>query len=124
MSTNHPLLRKYPWAANHVKVQNSIDALDLKKKYNPQFTWDEADLKEEYIRRAGLMYKDIPAPLKPGEKPKRLNTQLSDMELMYKAKAAGLNTAGVEGRQDLLALANQADEMEAQAAAPKKAKKE
>lgn len=51
----------YSWALNKTKLAQSKHYLAEQKKINPSLVIDEASIKAEYIRRAGL----VDEPLKP-----------------------------------------------------------
>lgn len=45
----------YSWAVNKLKLEQSIQALNSKKKLDPKFEFGEDEVKEEYKKRAGLL---------------------------------------------------------------------
>lgn len=51
---------KFSWAYNSIKLHQAEMALTERKKLNPALVIDEAAIKEEYIKRAGLLTEDKP----------------------------------------------------------------
>lgn len=49
----------FPWAVNKIKLQAVILDVRTRNKIDPRVQIDEATIKEEYIRRAGLVREDV-----------------------------------------------------------------
>ncbi|MES2060202.1 MAG: hypothetical protein V4438_04195 [Patescibacteria group bacterium] len=51
------------WAVNRIKLEQSISALETKKKIDPKIEITEESVKEEYIRRAGKVVEKTPSAI-------------------------------------------------------------
>ncbi len=68
MKPNKDLAAKYPWAVNQAKLIKAVDVLNELKKINPAIKITEEIVKEEYVKRAGLLSNDKPEPRPLGKK--------------------------------------------------------